>query len=226
VDIRKSFREILEKTAVVRVPKHRIATFGNTRIKYFFTSEVLSDRSRLREGLVIAESPKIITPETFNNRFEGFGDNSEEFGKYLSDQYGPSFRGLQYRFRNEPETGRLEYMPVKALTDKVRKSLSSHDADQTVLIQGPDQAWQVALMKFIVDECLRSFADNVRELDEHGYFDTPVEYEAKQKMEVEGLFSKAKEDPAMVPLLGDRLKRYGMFREYEDRFFRLVNKAR
>lgn len=225
MDIRKSFKEVLEKTSVVKVPKHRISTFGNTRIQYFFVSELpaLKDRSRLREGLVIAESPKILTPEMMKNRFEGFGDESEEFGKWLSDKYGASLRGLQYRFRNESVGSKVEYLPLKDLSENLSKSLE-RGPEQSALIQGPDTTWQISLMKFIVDECMRSFVGNLRELDEHGYFESPGESQAARRKEVEGLFARAESDPSSVPLLGDRLKRYGLFKEYEDRFFRLVQR--
>ena len=224
MDLRKSFKEILEKTSVVRVPKHRISTFGHTRTKYFFVSEVpaFPDRSRLREGLVIAESPKIITPEILKNRFEGFGDQSEDFGRWLSDQYGPTFRGLQYKFRNEFGSARMEYLPLKSLSENIGKRLAKQESEQSALIQGPDQTWQVSLMKFIVDECLRSFEGNLRDLNEHGFFDSPGDPEAGRTREVENLFALAEKDQAMVPLLGRKLRQYGLFKEYEDRFFHLI----
>ena len=226
MDIRKSYREILKKTAVVKVPKRRISTFGFTKIRYFFVSQVPSfpDRSRLREGTVTAESPKIITPDFFKNRFEGFGEESEAFGQWLSDNYGPSFRGLQYRFKNELTSGKVEILPVKTLCDNVKKNLSGEGWEQSALIRGPDAGWQIALMKFIADECMRSFAGNLRELDEHGYFDLPEDPETRRRKEIEGLFSKARNNPEVVPVLGDRLKQSGLFREYEDRFFELVQK--
>lgn len=226
MDSRKSYREILKKTEVVKVPKRRISTFGHTKIRYFFVSQVPSfpDRSRLREGFVTAESPKIITPDFFKNRFEGFGEESEAFGQWLSDNYGPSFRGLQYRFKNELVSGKVEILPVKTLCDNVKKNLSKEGWEQSALISGPDAGWQISLMKFIADECMRSFAGNLRELDEHGYFDLPVDPETRRRKEIEGLFSKARNNPEVVPLLGDQLKQSGLFREYEDRFFKLVQR--
>jgi hypothetical protein len=226
MDLQKSFKDILAKTSVLRVPKHTIATFGHTRIKYFFVSETagFSDRSRLREGLVLAESPKIITPDMLKNRFEGFGDDSESFGRWLSERYGASFLGLQYKFRNEPHSSKIEYQPLAELAEHVQKVLSDEGSQQSAVIRGPDDAWQVSLMKFIVDECLRSFSDNYRELDEHGYFNPSADREEIQKEEIENLFGIAAQDSAMIPILGNKLKQFGVFKEYEDRFFRLIGK--
>ncbi|OGR83396.1 MAG: hypothetical protein A2901_03435 [Elusimicrobia bacterium RIFCSPLOWO2_01_FULL_54_10] len=226
MDPRKSFRDILKKTAVLKVPKHRISTFGFTKIRYFFVSQVpaFPDRTRLREGFVVAESPKLITPDVFKNRFEGFGSESEEFGQWLSDHYGESFRGLQYRFKNDLTSGKVEFLPVKALCDNIAKNLSKEGWEQSALIRGPDAGWQVGLMKFIADECMRSFADNLRELDEHGYFEAPQDAENHKRKEIEGLFSKARANPDVLSVLGSRLKQSGLFPEYEDRFFKLVQR--
>jgi len=224
MDNRKLFMDILKKTAVVKVPKHRISIFGFTKIRYFFISQVplFSDRSRLREGIVTAEKPKIITPDFFKNRFEGFGEESELFGQWLSDNYGSSFRGLQYRFKNELTSTTVEILPVKTLNDNIKKNLSGEGWEQSALILGPDAEWQISLMKFIADECMMSFTDNLRELDEHGYFDPPVDPEVQRRKEIEGLFSKARNNPEILPLLSSQLKQSGLFREYEDRFFKLV----
>ena len=94
--------------------------------------------------------------------------------------------------------------------------------EQSAIIRGPDQAWQISLMKFIVDECLASFADNLKELDEHGYFDNPEKVLKDRNREIERLLIKAGKDPSIIPTLGKKLHRYGLFKEYEDRFFRLI----
>ncbi len=221
----KEYMKILEKTKILKSPKHRLSTFGETRILYYFLSEVAGfrDRSRLREGWVIAEKPKIITPDFFKNRFEGFGKKSEEFGRWLKARYGETFQGLEYRFRNESKSVKVEYSPIKALADRVKSRLEKEDAVQSAVIQGPDTAWQICLMKFIVDECSASFFGNLKDLDQHGFFDTPEKVSKDQRKEVEGMFAKAKDDRGVVPLLGRKLQSYGLFREYEDRFFKLMN---
>ena len=227
MDSRKTYKDILKKTAVVKVPKHRISTFGLTKIHYFFVSQVPSfpDRSRLREGFVTAESPKIITPDALKDRFEGFGDESKDFDRWLSEHYGSTFRGLQYRFKNEFHSAKVEYLPLKTLTENVRRTLAADEFQRSALIQGLDATWQTALMKFIVDECMRSFEGNLRELDEHGFFDAPKNPEKEQKKEIENLFAMAEKDTAMLALLGRKLRESGLFKDYEDRFFSLISRG-
>ncbi len=77
-------------------------------------------------------------------------------------------------------------------------------------------------MKFIIDECLASFSSNMKELDEHGFFDDPDKVFRQRKKEIEELFTRAKRNKTLIPILGKKLHRYGFFREYEEQFFRLI----
>lgn len=220
----KQFKQILEKTKILKNPKHRLSTFGQTKIDYFFLSEVSGfvDRSRLREGAVISERPQIITPDFLKNRFEGFGKEAEEFGDWLKGIYGDSFRGLEYKFRNESRSTHIEYSSIKLLSERVKERLNSEESGQTVIIQGPDSTWQISLMKFILDECQSSFTTNLKDLDEHGFFDTPEKIFGERKKEIEKLFLRAKRDHKLISLLGKKLHLYGLFKEYEDQFFQLM----
>jgi len=176
----------------------------------------------MREGLVVAENPKIITPDLLKNRFSGFGKGAKEFNEWLKAYYGEAFRGLEYKFRNDVKIARVEYHSLKVLSEQIKDKLKSDQFDQYALIQGPDKTWQISLMKFIVDECMASFSDNLRELDEHGYFDDPDKAFKDVKKEIEKLFLRAKKDPSILPSLGRKLRKYGLFKEYEDRFFGLL----
>ena len=219
----KFFKQVIEQTAILRTPQRRLATFGETRITYFLLSEIkgFKDRCRLRRGIVIAERPKILTPEFLQNRFQGFGREAKEFGRWLADNYGESFKGLEYKFRNEPRSTTTEHSPIKALSEHVEKRLVGNETSMSTILQGPDQAWQISLMKFIVDECMASYKINLRELDEHGFFDTPEKLRQERKKIVEELFRKAREDRSVIPVLDRKLRDFGMFREYEDDFFGL-----
>ena len=116
----------------------------------------------------------------------------------------------------------IEYTSLKVLAERIEGRLKREDFDQSAIIRGPDPSWQISLMKFIVDECMASFTVNLKELDEHGYFDNPEEVLKDRKKEIDRLFLKARKDPALLPLLGKKLHRYGLFKDYEDRFFRLI----
>ena len=218
------FQNIIKKTSILKTPKRRLSTFGETKIVYFFISEIenFEDRCRLRKGWVVAEKPKILMAESTADRFEGFGQESEAFRDWLSKHYGETFRGLEYRFKNENSYSEIEHSSCTNLTAEIKKRLTAEELDQSVILTGPDDAWQVSLMKFIVDECMASFGPNVQELDEHGFFDSPEKVLKKRKNIVEDLFLKAKQDSGYLPSLQKKLEDFGMFKEYEDEFFKLV----
>jgi len=214
----------MEQTEVLRSPKRRLATFGQTSISYFYVSPIkgFKDRSRLREGLVVAEKPKIITPDMYKNRFEGFGKEGQTMGEWLTQRYGVSLRGLEYKFRNENKSTHVEHSSPQTLLHEIGKRIDTDEYSRCALIQGPDTTWQFSVMKYIVDECISSFVENLRELDEHGFFDLPEDDLKHKRIRVEELFAQAKKNKMVLPTLGKKLHDYGLFKEYEDRFFELL----
>ena len=165
------FQEALRQTRILKPPKHAIATFGTTTtLRYVLLSAVPGqpDHCRLREGEVAAQRPKILTPEFWENRFQGFGENEKSYREQFEKAYGDVFKGLEYTFRNDLKNTSLEHAPLPELADRTRKRMDAEDAPRTALLEGPDAQWSLAVMKFIVDTSLRSFPANVRELDERG----------------------------------------------------------
>ncbi len=217
-------QNILEKTEILKSPKHRLSTFGETKILYFYLSEVkgFKDRSRLRRGLVIAEKPKIITPDFFKNKFEGFGREAQDLGNWLSEKYSGSTRGLEYHFKNESKSVQIEHSSIKNLIKEIEKRIADQELNQSAIIHGPDETWQIALMKFIMDECIASFGVNIKELDEHGFFESAEESLKNKRKMIEQLFGKAKKNHLYISMLGKKLQDFGLFKEYEDEFFNLL----
>ena len=224
MDLQKYFKEILNKTDILKSPKRRLSTFGTTRINYFFLSEIegFVDRSRLRKGLITAEKPKIITSELLNKKFQGFGDQTDPFKEWLSHHYGDLFQGLEYQFKNESTYVQIEHSGILALSDEIQKRMNEFETNNSVIMRGPDNSWQISLMKFIVDECLASFNSNMRDLEQHGFFETSDDVLKDRKKIIENLFAKAKMDRSILPILQQKLKSFGLFKEYEDDFFKLV----
>ncbi len=224
MDPLKYFKKIIEQTTILRSPRQRLSTFGQTHITYLYVSPIrgFKDRSRLREGSVIAEKPKIITPDMFKNRFEGFGKEGETMGEWLTQKYGISLRGLEYKFRNENKSTHIEHSSPQNLTHELEKRIDRDEFSRSALICGPDSTWQFSLMKYIMDESIASFVENLRELDEHGFFDLPEDTHAQKKKKIEELFLQAKQNKMLLPTLGKKLHDYGLFKEYEDRFFSLL----
>lgn len=211
---------------IIKPPKHTLSTFGTTALRYVLLSALPDqpESCRVREGEVTAERPKILTPDFWKKRFQGFGEESDAYQEQIEKLYGDSLRGLHYAFRNELRTTSLEHASLPNLTDRTLKILEQEDATRTALLEGPDSRWPLSIMKFIVEVSLRSFPVNMRELDERGLFDPDQQRQARQRRELERLFDQARRDRSMIQTLGEVLKQSGLFADYEDRFFELVRR--
>lgn len=218
-------RQTLQETKILRPPKHTLATFGTTTLRYVMVSTVPDrpDCCRLREGDVTAQRPNILTQDFWKKRFEGFGDDQEDYRRHIERFYGDALRGLEYTFRNDLRSTSLENTPLPAMVDRVSQTMAAEDVARKALLQGPDDAWALSIMKFTIDMSLRSFPGNVRELEERGLFDPAEREEQQHRRTIERLFQDARQDSSRIQLLADRLKRSGLFAEYEDRFFGLFS---
>lgn len=130
----------------------------------------MPDRTRLREGRVVSERPKILTPDAFAERFSGFGDESSPFAQWLSQSYRDFLRALEYNFRNQGFSTRVLSDAPRVVAERIAADLDARDQrDQTVIVC-PDAAWSLALMKFALDESAKSFPTHVRDLERRNLF--------------------------------------------------------
>lgn len=210
---------MLRRTQVLRGPQRRLAAFGDTRIRYHLLSTVedLEDRTRLREGIVVSERPKILTPDHLRERFEGFDEEARAFGDWLLKAYGDEVRALEYKFKNQPQGAQVLGSKPAELADRIQRSLA--DVPDAAVVLCPDAGWQIALMKMLLDESRQAFPGHVRQMEARGLFRTPDE---KRRDEIEALFKRVADDRSLLGLLASKLGEYGLFAEYEDRFFALV----
>lgn len=223
----KQMQKLFQKIRVVRPPKHRLATFGTSHIQYNLITDVpgLPDRSRLRTGRVTAEKPSIITPQHLKELFQGFSSEASAYSDSLIKHYGEALRGLEYQFRNEPISSRIELSPPDQILKNMIQEHDRGDYFHQVLIQGTDQLWELSIMKFIVEETMASFATNLQELNERGFFEEGDDRLNKTRhREIRHLILQAQTNRSLVPVLGMKLKEYGLFEQYQDAFFKLVNR--
>lgn len=217
------FNRFLRQTQVLRAPAKPLATFGATRVQYHLISPVedMADRTRLREGAVVSQKPLILTPEAFAERFEGFGPEAGEFGRWLTAQYKDLLRALEYNFKNQGLTARVIAEAPETVSDRLLKDLDARDQKDRTVIRCPDAAWSLALMKYTLDESARSFPANVRDLERRAAFDPEGPAAGRRRREIEALFEAAPRDPAARETLGKKLRDYGLMDEYQDRFLSL-----
>jgi hypothetical protein len=220
----QALQEAIQKTEVIRQPRQQLATFGQTEIEYFLISELAQfpDRCRLRHGDMVAKKPRIITPDNMLERFEGFGTEGKKYGDWFLKNLGDELRGLQYKFINQLKNTRLEHSNPKAVIERISRDHDPNIETRIAILKGPEEIWHLSLLKFIVEISSKSFRGNVQELEERGFFDPGSRIEARRRAEIETLFKNAHSDRSQLPILGRKLKEYGLFEQFQDRFFDLI----
>lgn len=219
-------------TRIVLAPSRQIETFGETRVHYVVLSELLDeiDKVRIRQGRITAARPRVITPQYFvNQALENFGDNARQYIERLlksSDgmriiEYGLRFSKEEYG--EEVVGGRIAELAAQVSADKSERD----DGIVYGVIIGVDDLWEVSLLKFASDLVHGSVAHNARELQGSGLLDpSSGGVPNAVRIEIESDFRAAVGSRNRIESLGGKLRRYGLFQQYEDRYYELVRAAR
>ncbi|MCJ7522416.1 MAG: hypothetical protein MUP21_09410, partial [Dehalococcoidia bacterium] len=87
-------------TEVLRSPKQTLATFGTTNIYYYLVTEPSysdlvkgDDETVVREGRVLAERPRVVTPSYLVN-VEGFSEHAKRYLEMIIQEHGAHTPGL------------------------------------------------------------------------------------------------------------------------------------
>ena len=227
----EKMREAVEYTEILRTPKQNLTTFGTTNIYYYLVTEPAyaelvpnTKETVVREGRVIAEKPRIVTPNYLSS-LEGFSDNARRYFDSLIQTYGHSVQGLLYTYRNEPKEMNIVSDNLLAVVAKLNEGIDKRGDPLTTIIKGLDEMWDVALIKFIFEMTQRSVGDNARRMNARGLLamdDKGIPADARVR--IEGLFLRAAAGDIDPRVLKDELDRWNIFPEYEDRFLSLFRK--
>ena len=178
----------------------------------------------VREGRVIAERPKIVTPYYLLNLFEGF-EHGKEYAEYMLNKYGLHEPGLLYRYKNEPTEINILSSSCESVVYNLNQKIDSDENTLAAIIKGVDEMWDVSLMKFIHDLTRGSLRSNVMEIGMKGFLDVDRSgIPSYTRHTIEQLFQEARIDQRKATELETELRRWGLFDEYEDRFLDLFRK--
>jgi len=229
MDIDREIEHAVRNTQIVRAPKQKLYTFGTTNIYYYLLTEpAYSEMANtgpetvVREGKVIAEQPKIVTPYYLSN-LEGFSPEARRYFHTLIEEFGErSIHGLVYAYRNEPKEMNIVSEDIRSVVDRLNGDIDRREEELAAIIKGEDTLWDVSLMKFIFEITRTSAPHNFKQLETRGLLEmdsrgTPSG--AREK--INELFEKVADGQCEPGELRDELERWGLFKEYEDRFFNL-----
>ena len=231
-------RQAVKRTEILRAPKQSLATFGTTNIYYYLVTEpVYSELVKnvtepkatqgetvVREGRVIAERPRIVTPY-YLSRLEGFSSEARGYFEALLKAHGPDAPGLFYTYKNEPKELNIVSDNLLSVVNKLNAEIDKRGDPLTSIIKGEDELWDVSLMKFIYEMTRSSLRENLMQMERRGLLDidaggVPV----AARVSIEELFTKVARGEYEPSELKAELDRWDLFEEYEDRFFTVFRK--
>lgn len=218
----------LANMEVLVPPKQRLETFGSTIITYHLISEKMDsvNEIRIREGKVHAERPQVLTHAYFEKLLlEGFGEEADQFSGWLRDHIKDlTFMKYGFRFRKEGETETTVHDNLKEVTARVKSLVENANDPLTTVIQGVDDAWEICLLKFITDFIRKSAPDNYKDLKRRNLLLEIEGIPAAVRDDIDRDFDAVGNDPAKMKQLGAKLRDYGVFENYEDRFYEVVRR--
>ena len=229
----EKIREAVKRTEILRAPKQSLSTFGTTNIYYYLVTEPTYSEfvknvteTVVREGRVIAERPRIVTPY-YLSRLEGFSLEARRYFEALIRTHGPDVPGLFYTYKNEPKELNIVSDNLPSVVDKLNDEIDKRGNPLTSIIRGEDELWDVSLMKFIYEMTRISLKNNLMQLGSRGLLDidaTGIPVDARVR--IDELFRKVSKGESEPHELKDELDRWSLFEEYEDRFFNIFEKGR
>ncbi len=220
-------RLAVKHTEILRLPKRSLSTFGVTNIYYYLVtepvySELMKDVSEtvIREGRVIAERPRIVTPY-YLSRLEGFSADARRYFDMLIKTHGRNVPGLFYTYKNEPKALNIVSDNLLSVVNKLNAEIDKGGDPLVSIIKGEDELWDVSLTT------RSSLPDNLRQMGRRGFLDVDASgVPVDARVGIEELFRKVAQGEYEPRELKAELDRWNLFEEYQDRFFAIFRKRR
>ncbi len=216
----------VNNTEVILAPKRHLETFGSTVLNYHLVSELMDtvNQIRIREGRIQAHQPKIITPQAYaQTLLEGFGEEASQYIDWLRE-HEQDLRVLQYGYhlKQEAFSEHIVSDSREAVVDRVRKEVEESGDPLSAVVVGVDTPWDVCLVKLFWEVIQGSAMSNIRDLDKRHMFQDSDGVPSAMRREIDQMFVAASKDPSLIGSLNQKLHHYGLFEEYQDRFFSLI----
>jgi len=213
----------LQHTTLLKGPQQQLETFGTTRVHYHLISELMDsvDQVRVREGVLNAARPQILTPDHMTSTdMEGFED--EESGHFLSwlRENQPNLRFLHYGFSLSKQEVKDTVLTnsIEQVEENVLAEVEQQNNSISAVLRGVEQPWEVCLMKLMMELVEKSAPAHMKEMQQRNLIPNPN----RASLEIEAEFEAAAKDRSRIPYLQKRLRELGVFEQFQDRFFQLV----
>ena len=244
MESRERIEQALEETEILRSPERLISTEEKTTLHYYVLTEPVylevfdgeGPETRIREGWITWEKPKLLTPD-YLMKMEGFSEEAQKAMKLIANK-NPDLAGFLYQMKYKKNSGssRTISTTIEEAHERIEEDINEADEYLTAIIKGLDELWDVSLMKFIQQLVLKSAQKTqIPDLERKGY----LRYNRKgqpvvtrnleglplaARQEIEKMFAQVEEGDLEPAKLKRELDRWGVYKAYEDRFLDLFKK--
>jgi len=239
-------RRAFEQSEILRPPRQLLSTFGSSTVHYYVLTEPAylefekqkREETVIREGKITWGQPRILTPG-YMLRAEGFSGEARQAFEILAREI-PNLAGILYRWEFKKEFEKMNIVSefLMSAAGKLTDEIEKRKDPLCTIIKGIDELWDISLVKFIHEMIENSiYGAQLPDLRRRGLI-TPDRFGrptiAKDRFgipvaardEIEQMFELAKRGELDPSKLKQELDRWGVFEEYEDRFFNLFRKRR
>jgi len=245
MDLEEKIKSVIEKTEIIKQPEKLLSSFDSTTIHYYmlavpmyleFEGKSSDTETIIREGKITWQKPKVITP-SYMLRVEGFSGEARKAFEMLAEEDN-DLAMILYGLRMSRDFEKMEIATssLASVAKKISTDIKKKKDPYSAIIKGVDEFWDVSLSKFIQEIVTKSahysqLPDLLRNSSVRvGSEGFPVimkdraGYPIIARNEIEILF-KLFEKGEIEPLdLKEELDRWGMFEQYQDRFFKYFKK--
>lgn len=243
---KQRIKEVLKNTEILLEPNDLIATDHATTLHYYVLSKPYyleefpeeGPETKVREGSITWEKPKLLTPAYMIN-MSGFSGEAKKAMQMIARE-NPDLAGLLYKMNYSKKSIRTFTISeeLEAAEAKIREEIDDIQDTLTVIIKGVDQLWDVSLMKFIQSLMYKSaYKSQLPDYEDKGFLSTDTKGQSVVTRNLEGLpiaaneeiekmFRKVKNGDEEPAKLKQELDQWGVFNEYQDRFFDLFREDR
>jgi len=245
MNIEEKIKWVIENTETIRPPEKLLASFDSTTIHYYlltvpmyleFEGRDPESETIIREGKITWQKPKVITP-SYMLRVEGFSGEARKAFEMLAEE-NVDLAMVLYSLRLSKDSEKMSIVSNSLST--VAKNISN-DIDRrkdpySAVIKGIDEFWDVSLSKFIQEIVNKSayysqlpdlLRSNMVRVSGTGlpvitrdWLGNPL----VAKNEIEILFRLFEEGKIGPVDLKQELDRWGLFEQYQDKFFKYFKK--
>ena len=247
MEIDKRIRSAIENTEVIKQPLKFLSTYDYTTIHYYmlsvpfyidFEGRRQEAETILREGRITWQKPKLITPY-YILRMEGFSDEAKEAFQILAGENN-DIAMMLYKLKFVKDYDHMEIISnsIEEVAKKINDEVDKKKDPFCAIIKGPDEYWDVSIMKFIYELALNSaYFSNFPEMKRNNFINLDPEgapvitrdrngIPLAAKEEIENLFMMFKKGDIDARRLKEEIDTWGLFNHYEDRFFNMIKKGR